>query len=350
MITSDERKQPTLIDFGLAHIHTDDSVLRKAENLSKEESEEIDKIGDDIDFVEISKIQTQLGERMGNTYYQVPQLISAPANVQDFQTLILLRRSPNIDTTSVAAILFGLLTNMCPQQSRNDNDKAPHQISDARERINKKVQATDRSDRDKKRMRNYLLHTFDKAFANLPMEQWTDELLHLRLQQIDGLIKLESLPDHNPPKIKPTSLFDKQTKADDPFLKTALAFAYCKRLFSSTYPIYHRSHNGCEWDNHDSPIKRTSTDEITCTKFAGPYKIIFLADIFGEELVLTLVCENMHASLERYDRKIRAFDSHEFYESFETELLTLIEHRNKTIDQRMMALNAKERENNKNNV
>jgi serine/threonine protein kinase len=106
----------TVLDFGLAYIEN-----RTRNKLIPSE---------DIDFEQVQKEEqerklqeTSPGVVLGNRWYRVPQLRSqgsAKLSGVAQEKLVQARRSPTIDTSSVCAILFWLLTGVIPAEE-DDN-------------------------------------------------------------------------------------------------------------------------------------------------------------------------------------------------------------------------------------
>jgi serine/threonine protein kinase len=106
----------TILDFGLAYIENHSGSKRiPSDNINfekiqeEEEEEQIKRLG----------LITGPGTPYGNCWYRVPQLRSQKsANLSNVakEKLIQARRSPTIDTSSVCAILFWLLTGVEPRE------------------------------------------------------------------------------------------------------------------------------------------------------------------------------------------------------------------------------------------
>jgi serine/threonine protein kinase len=75
---------------------------------------------------------------LGNKFYRMPQFEIPMTEVRNSNQLTQ-RNSPTIDATGVCAVLFWLITELTPRESRDINGLAPHDRTDYTKKISKKL-------------------------------------------------------------------------------------------------------------------------------------------------------------------------------------------------------------------
>jgi serine/threonine protein kinase len=216
-------------------------------------------------------------DHIQNNFYQVLQLERQPStddeneNQQDKSMLY----SPTIDTSSVCAVLFWLITDEYPRGSRDIHGNAPHQRGKFIDIINEQLKkATGKfllgeihhyfvcigvwteSERGVP-LKQHLQKIFDRGFAS-PDKQWPIEELNYELQHILRLATRNNEENNcfPPPVSKKQMKSSLNTSKPEYFLQLASTIDLMKRQFSIRYPDMHWStDNQSRWSQNDQQVR-----------------------------------------------------------------------------------------------
>ena len=83
----------------------------------------------------VSDAPATIDKYSGNDFYRMPQFESE----EQSEEMSNARYSPTIDTTGVAAILFWLITGKYPRESKNINERAPHELPEHAKTVERKI-------------------------------------------------------------------------------------------------------------------------------------------------------------------------------------------------------------------
>jgi len=225
-------------------------------------------------------------DHIQNTFYQVPQLERLPSIDDENENRRDKKRvySPTIDTSSVCAVLFWLITDEYPRGSRDIHGNAPHQQVKFIDIINEQLKkATGKFLLEEIHhyfvrigiwtepergipLKQHLQLIFERGFAYSD-QQWPIEELNYQLQHILRLATRNNEENNcfPPPLSKKQIKSSLNTSKPEYFLQLALMIDSMKRQFSIRYPDMHWStDNQSRWSQNDQQVR--NRDFVTFEK------------------------------------------------------------------------------------
>ncbi|CAF4976038.1 unnamed protein product [Rotaria sp. Silwood1] len=175
---------------------------------------------------------------LGNSFYQMPQF-EKRQNENNDEQLREYQCSPKIDTTGVCAILFWLITNHEPKESKNIDKQAPHKLRVNSKFIEKRINEATAfrvGTKIPEHIMKHLTLIFDRGFGD-PNQQWSVDELDYQLQFMFTLItnENEQVNYFPAPQIMNDIILSPTIPLEDPFVYVVSLIHHLKHQFATRY-------------------------------------------------------------------------------------------------------------------